>query len=321
MSYRSAKFATALFAGILAGAGLATATDVRAQTTADNCLSSPKSTTPAGSHWYYRIDHAAKRKCWYLRDENGKKVSAAPQASSPAVKSSAATADPVPSPSRQTVRKSIADAHAELPPPQAGVAQDPSTSDEPQTLDTAPAGGIQGSLGTTAPDAAAPTSPVATRWPDTTNFNPSSRAGFAAAEPPSRPQDNAAAQPKPATVPVVAPAAADPSMARQSASMQMLFLVMAGALALAGITASLVFQFGRARAARPAIRPDRRAMWDSIHSERSSLRERSSPAMFPDEDIPVWRNRNSEHSDPRAADDPDRRLTEMLSRLARSAQN
>ncbi len=59
-------------------------------------------------------------------------------------------------------------------------------------------------------------------------------------------------------------------MAKQSASMQMLFLVMAGALAMAGITASLVFRFGRrARKRRLERRRERRAMWDrSIRNVR-----------------------------------------------------
>jgi hypothetical protein len=248
MPNRSAKFATALLTSIVVAGGLATATDAHAQTAADNCLSSPKSTTPAGGHWYYRIDHVAKRKCWYLRDENGKKVSVAPQASSSAAESSAATTDPASSPPGQAVGKSIADAHAELPPPQAGVEQDPSTAAEPQSLDATAAEENQGSPSATTPDAAGPTSPVATRWPDATTFSLPGRAVSAAAEPPAvRPKLADAAPPsQPAIAPVVAPVAADPTMAKQAASMQMLFLVMAGALALAGITASLVFRFGTA---------------------------------------------------------------------------
>jgi hypothetical protein len=33
---------------------------------ADGCLSGPNSVSPAGSHWYYRIDRATNRRCWYL---------------------------------------------------------------------------------------------------------------------------------------------------------------------------------------------------------------------------------------------------------------
>jgi hypothetical protein len=34
---------------------------------ADDCLASPNSPAPGGSHWYYRFDRANQRKCWYLR--------------------------------------------------------------------------------------------------------------------------------------------------------------------------------------------------------------------------------------------------------------
>ena len=34
---------------------------------ADDCLKAPNSAAPQGSHWYYRLDRANQRKCWYLR--------------------------------------------------------------------------------------------------------------------------------------------------------------------------------------------------------------------------------------------------------------
>ncbi len=34
---------------------------------ADHCLSAPNSLAPRGSHWYYQLDWATQRKCWYLR--------------------------------------------------------------------------------------------------------------------------------------------------------------------------------------------------------------------------------------------------------------
>src|SRR5215475_95661 len=40
---------------------------------ADECLSGPKGTAPAGSHWYYRIERSTGRHCWYLGAE-GQKV-------------------------------------------------------------------------------------------------------------------------------------------------------------------------------------------------------------------------------------------------------
>lgn len=32
------------------------------------CLSTPNSQAPQGSHWYFHIDHAKQRNCWYLRE-------------------------------------------------------------------------------------------------------------------------------------------------------------------------------------------------------------------------------------------------------------
>jgi hypothetical protein len=40
---------------------------------ADECLRSPNGTSPKGSHWYYRVDRASGRHCWYLGSE-GQKV-------------------------------------------------------------------------------------------------------------------------------------------------------------------------------------------------------------------------------------------------------
>jgi hypothetical protein len=34
---------------------------------ADGCLAAPHSAAPQGSHWYYRLDWATQRKCWYVR--------------------------------------------------------------------------------------------------------------------------------------------------------------------------------------------------------------------------------------------------------------
>jgi hypothetical protein len=315
MSNRSAKFVAALFASILAGANLTFATDSRAQAAADNCLTAPKDKTPAGSHWYYRLERGTKRQCWYLRDENDKSARAAPQDSSTDNAPDSAAAEPAAPPPRPAVRKSVANAHAELTSAQQPVEQAPAAVPESKTVGMAPATPFQNSPAATFPNATAPSSTVATRWPDSSEVNSSNTFRTAAAEPPeAAPETNqAATQPAPAPVTL---AAADSSMAKQSASMQMLFLVMAGALAAAGIIASLVFRFGRARARarHREIRRDRRAIWDSIH------RERPSPSMLPDEDAPMWR-RDEAHDDPRAPDDPERRVTEMLSRLARSAQN
>src|ERR1700747_135683 len=33
---------------------------------ADDCIAAPNSASPPGKHWYYRLDWATKRKCWYV---------------------------------------------------------------------------------------------------------------------------------------------------------------------------------------------------------------------------------------------------------------
>jgi hypothetical protein len=53
---------------------------------ADDCLTAPNTQPPQGSHWYYRIDGATQRHCWYLGPE-GQKVHHAEPEVQPAAKS------------------------------------------------------------------------------------------------------------------------------------------------------------------------------------------------------------------------------------------
>ena len=46
------------------GVGVAVATSTAR---ANDCLTAPNALTPQGSHWYYRLDRASQRKCWYVR--------------------------------------------------------------------------------------------------------------------------------------------------------------------------------------------------------------------------------------------------------------
>jgi hypothetical protein len=49
---------------------------------ADDCLAEPNSPAPAGSHWYYHLDGATQRKCWYIRATDQPVQPAAAQATS-----------------------------------------------------------------------------------------------------------------------------------------------------------------------------------------------------------------------------------------------
>jgi len=55
---------------------------------ADDCLAAPNSQPPQGSHWYYHIDGATLRHCWYLGPE-GQKIHHAEPEVLPAAKSTA----------------------------------------------------------------------------------------------------------------------------------------------------------------------------------------------------------------------------------------
>src|SRR5215470_2218974 len=76
MSNLSAKLASALLLGAVAGAA-STALPPSTAHAADNCLLEPKTDTPAqGKHWHYRTERGTGRKCWYLRAEDEKSADA-----------------------------------------------------------------------------------------------------------------------------------------------------------------------------------------------------------------------------------------------------
>src|SRR5271156_2021604 len=107
MPNRTAKFVSALFASLLAGAPLTTVTH-GATTVADDCLSGPKGHAPQGAHWYYRVDRSTKRHCWYLADQQHTPRSQTAAANAPASAKPPQDAD-------AAMEQSVANAHAELP--------------------------------------------------------------------------------------------------------------------------------------------------------------------------------------------------------------
>ena len=383
MSIRSGKFVPALLAGAVVGANLATMTDSRAQvlttsaeaaiqapqTAADGCLSTPKGATPAGSHWYYRIDRVTKRQCWYLREEadtaDDKFARAAPPASAPAAASAAE--DPASAQQRTITRKSISDARAEWVSQQQPRAEPAKVE---RTVAAVPAVAVPNSPRAAMPNVLAPAPLSSMRWNDAptatrTSLN-SADLQVAAANPPEA--QSPQAQPpqaelmqQPVVDQVVPATAADATSAKPTASLQKLLMVMAAALALAGLTVSAIVRIGRMRARR-AIRRKRRAMWDSAKTKR-----RSPQPTFHDEDaglrragavhhprVPQDRTRAPQERtrmpqertrvpqermtrppqerprppqerrqvpQDRVPQDREQQVTEMLSRLARSAQN
>ena len=245
MGNRTAKFLSALVGSIIAGAPLAAVSQnaTTAPSTANaasDCLGSPKGAAPQGQRWHYRLERATKRQCWYLRAEGGKATQTAQ-----AAPDTPATDSAVPQ------QHSVQDARAEYLTPQSIA-----TVKTPAQAGAAP---TQQAASPSA-DVNAQQPAVAARWPD------ASTAAAAPTEQPSPAPVAAAAQPtaKPAKSPApMALAAADSTADKQTGSLQMLLLVIGGALALAGILASVVYRFAGGRI-RVQAADQRRVNWDNF---------------------------------------------------------
>ncbi len=292
MPNRSARFVSAIFASILAGAPLTT-TSHSETVAADDCLAGPKGPTPAGSHWYYRIEHPTKRHCWYLREEGDKLSQTAPQTTSPSARLPPPEAEPA-------MQQSVANAHAELP------AQSYRNGTPNPALPTNVAG-LNDALRANASDANGPLSVVASRWPEPSGETPASvprpPTGNVAANTPA----NVVAAPPPVVAPVTL-AVADTSQS-PSGSIPMLLAAVVGALALAGISASLFFKLGRARRAR--VRARRGPIRYSTDDDRITLSDRRGADVLPQ------RSRFSRGFG--EARDPNDRTAEFFSRISERA--
>jgi hypothetical protein len=318
MGNRTAKFISALFASALAGAPLSAVSQTTqsaappaqaaatpqniapaAQNTASagDCLASPKGAAPHGERWYYRVERGTKRQCWYTRaagpkpSQTAATETAAPQAApaqaadapspqqpAPRTKSAVANATaPAAAPSR-----AVQNAHAEFtspfPPVQAAPAPDATGAIAGQT---APAATPQ------AQDPASDTnaqSSASSAWPDV-NDAASSQAQQAAPTANTRPAAKGSASSAPTTL-----TAADAD--KPTGSLQMLFLVIGGALALAGVLASVVYRFAGARGRKhKQVVADgpRRVNWDNREQSHAPTDEWEPEPAEPPTPWP-WRN-------------------------------
>jgi hypothetical protein len=229
----------AILVGALASVTLVVATNGVARA-ADTCLSGPKGAAPKGSHWYYRIDHATKRNCWYVRAE-GDRATAANASVTPAVPQAETSLQP-----------SVANARAEANPADIG---------QPNAVaaERAPPPAANNGQGAGAPAADSGQSTVSSRWLDQAGADT-----ITGSTP--KPDDSGASLNPPAPPVAVAPlAAANAQPASPSGSVSTLFLVIVGALALAALFAGIIFRFGTARRAnRHDFNRDQRAPWDAV---------------------------------------------------------
>jgi hypothetical protein len=327
MSNVQAKFASALFLGVAAGA-MWTMVPQRAVIAADNCLTAPTDQTAQGQHWYYHIERGTGRHCWYLRGEDEKATRA---------DTSVAAAPEKPAPSRDeaTPSRSIADAHAEIPPrpridaPSAAPSVWPRPSSAPAAAGAAAASG-------SVPNA--PSSPLASRWPNGSGAGASTgNQASASQQPPDASLmladvqaadggTNAAADAPQNPAPAAAP------IARNTGSVQKLLLVAAGALALAGLTGSIVYRLGRRR---------RRNDWLRERTEWTSAQNPNSPPWvdprfahahpMPDldqarlaaqeSDFELAMSEDDQTSDDDQTDERVEKIEEYLARLTRQLEN
>jgi hypothetical protein len=329
MPNRIAKFRSALLASLLAGTALTVAsnTPVRA---ADNCLRAPRDETPPGSHWYYRIDHATQRQCWYLGEEKDRRARAAPQDSLP-------TADSDPPPKAKPAPRSVADARAELQWPVPRIEQQTAIAGSQPAVANIPNTAESGNNQQAATaDADRRASLVASRWPEasdaTASVNPVPAppanpvpvtvASTAAPSNPTAAAPSTATVPPPPATPVVPLAAADVPSAKPTESIPMLLTIAVGALSVAGVMVSAIFRIGsNRRRRRRQIWDNRRTPppWDSADAKRPSPPAYRHPRELPD---PRERpDRANARPRPRPVAGPNDRAADFYAEISRRARS
>jgi len=166
-----ALFATLVISGACIAAPANTAN-------ADDCLAAPNSAGSTGQRWYYRLDRATQRKCWYLRapGQPAKKAdSAAKKGAANTLHSAPATSGPPPAP-KATLPPS-ADA---TPPSAAKAAPAPVNSAEinplPPQIETMSAMKPPAPVTSASPKDTAPSKPAAPATPARTSRVPSESA-------------------------------------------------------------------------------------------------------------------------------------------------
>ncbi len=273
MGNRTAKFISAIFASVLLGAPVAAVSQTAPATpnAADDCLAAPKGAAPQGQHWHYRVERGTKRQCWYLREEGPKAAQAAQQGAPQDAGQSAQAAPSAPAAASPSPSRAVQDARAEWTSQQTPSAPSAPNQDTIAAQRTAapPATTPRGNAAT---DGNAQAPAVASRWPDAPTASPSpapQAATTTVAD--AAPTPESAVSPAPE--PVTQQAAADVPVGKPAGSLQMLLLVVGGALALAGITGSVIYRFAGSRVrVSTTDGPRRRVNWDNWERELEQAR-------------------------------------------------
>ena len=271
MAKGAAKFALAVVASVIATAPIPSraqnAVDFPPETqppappetsekAADNCLTAPGGEAPSGQRWVYRIERGTQRHCWYLRDKAERATQPAP--------SLAAAAKPLGRMGVMQPRQN-SEARAELP-----TARGRFEGDNAAMPRIAP-----GALAGRTPPIAAADDDV--RGPQGMSRTPQPLDTFSAPLPTGvRPVaaandadiDSSADPATSAAPPSALDASLRPDAAPPKTSLQRLLVAIFGALAFAGITASLIHRFAFIWRKRDA-RLRRRTLWQSAKKARA----------------------------------------------------
>jgi hypothetical protein len=115
------RIAAATAASALIGLLVALGAQQAQAAPANECLSAPNGASPNGQHWYYHLDRANNRKCWYLRAIDASRAVGA------SVDTKQAQAEPPKSAAQQTDSSAVTDP-ARMPASAAGDTADASAA-------------------------------------------------------------------------------------------------------------------------------------------------------------------------------------------------
>jgi len=315
MADRARKFVSAIFVGAMVGFPVSSLAQDAAGTVdvsasdagnAAECLTAPNRDSPQGQHWYYRLEQGTNRHCWFLRDQgerasqsaSSRVTSSQSTSSVPSLSLSARTPAAAKASSRNAqASQPPANARAELAARPTGIeVGGPAVPRSPVFVTTGSAGANRGAAAEAEATQDASPAPDSSDAPD--------------------PMSTTAPSPNPMTTDGatsdagVTPNAMEPS-AKTSVSLQVLFLVILGALAFAGLTGSLIHHLARLWRRRHAhLR--RRAIWLAV----DGVRGRSRAAAKADKSVPNAQRRTASV----LSGDMSGQIQRLLAQLAKQAQ-
>jgi hypothetical protein len=251
MPSRAMKLAV-FFGSIHAGLMLTTISEAsegpesEAAVQVNDCLAAPDHQAAQGSRWYYRNDPATKHRCWYVRSDGQEIAQPGSSSARPAALASA------------TLRRSVADAHAEIAPVPESLQSKSSTGSSASTVTNFIFGDI------------VPGEPQVS--------NRQSRI-FANARAEAAKSNGIAGRHRPQ------PASAKRVGQQAARSLSMLLSALGGALALVGIITAVLARVGRRIAIR---RRQKRIRSRRIWSPRPIQQHIPPPARFSDDAPMDW---------------------------------